>query len=383
MRVLCKLSSLSNCSPEESCQPRWPLPSAGLLLCVHSFEATEARKVEYDMIFGPAYKGIPLVAATAVALFEDHGVDLPYAYNRKEKKDHGEGGTIVGAPLIGRVLVIDDVITAGTAAREAAGIITAQGAQLGGLLIALDRQERGADTPLSAVEQVEQDLQVPVVPIVTLTDLILFLERKGGATYAEHAKRMRAHQEQFGSQARQCDRRRALSSAATGTQEVWLSDWRELLECWWIALPVPTQTQLGSCMGALGISLASSLDASWRVANGARSFETPQPEPLTSGCEWVGERLQLPEFPSFPTDKSFSLPPIPQLLPSWQHLQGLVEHRQAILALSSPQTSQQGATSAAVAGAGAGAVAAVFLLGLLSLGRRFNTRRAHKGAASS
>ena len=106
----------------------------------------------FDVLFGPAYKGIPLAAAAAIALEADHGKDVPYCFNRKEAKDHGEGGTIVGAPLAGRALVIDDVITAGTAAREAAAIISAQGAHLAGIVVALDRQERGADTDVSAIE---------------------------------------------------------------------------------------------------------------------------------------------------------------------------------------------------------------------------------------
>ena len=114
-------------------------------------------KLEYDVVFGPAYKGIPLAATTAIALAEA-GVDKPYCYNRKEAKDHGEGGTIVGAPLAGRALIVDDVITAGTAAREAAAIIGAQGATLAGIVVALDREERGGgDTKLSAIQQVPSD----------------------------------------------------------------------------------------------------------------------------------------------------------------------------------------------------------------------------------
>ena len=115
-------------------------------------------KLEYDVVFGPAYKGIPLAATTAIALAET-GVDKPYCYNRKEAKDHGEGGTIVGAPLAGRALIVDDVITAGTAAREAAAIIGAQGATLAGIVVALDREERGGgDTKLSAIQQVPSDI---------------------------------------------------------------------------------------------------------------------------------------------------------------------------------------------------------------------------------
>ena len=127
--------------------------------------------MEFDMLFGPAYKGIPLAAATAIALYEHHGKDYPYAFNRKEAKDHGEGGTIVGAALSGRVLVIDDVITAGTAIRESANIVAAQGAQLAGVAIALDRQERGNGTQ-SAVQEVEALYGIRVVNIVGLNEVI-------------------------------------------------------------------------------------------------------------------------------------------------------------------------------------------------------------------
>ncbi|MEN9502578.1 MAG: orotate phosphoribosyltransferase [Pseudomonadota bacterium] len=125
----------------------------------------------FDMLFGPAYKGIPLAAATAIALYEHHGKDYPYAFNRKEAKDHGEGGTIVGAALKGRVLVIDDVITAGTAIRESADIVAAQGAELAGVAIALDRQERGKGTQ-SAVQEVEALYGITVINIVGLGEVI-------------------------------------------------------------------------------------------------------------------------------------------------------------------------------------------------------------------
>ena len=127
--------------------------------------------VAFDMLFGPAYKGIPLAAATAIALYEHHGKDYPYAFNRKEAKDHGEGGTIVGAALKGRVLVIDDVITAGTAIRESADIVAAQGAELAGVAIALDRQERGKGTQ-SAVQEVEALYGITVINIVGLGEVI-------------------------------------------------------------------------------------------------------------------------------------------------------------------------------------------------------------------
>ncbi|OQX11451.1 MAG: orotate phosphoribosyltransferase [Thiothrix lacustris] len=127
--------------------------------------------VAFDMLFGPAYKGIPLAAATAIALYEHHGKDYPYAFNRKEAKDHGEGGTIVGAPLQGRVLVIDDVMTAGTAIREAADIVAAQGATLASVAISLDRQERGTGTQ-SAVQEVQTLYGIQVISIVGLREVI-------------------------------------------------------------------------------------------------------------------------------------------------------------------------------------------------------------------
>jgi orotate phosphoribosyltransferase len=126
--------------------------------------------IKFDMLFGPAYKGIPLATVTAAALAEHHGIDLPYCFNRKEAKDHGEGGNLVGAPLKGRVLIVDDVITAGTAVREAVSIILASGAEPVGLVIALDRQERGQGA-LSAVKEVEQEHKMQVAAIVRLAEL--------------------------------------------------------------------------------------------------------------------------------------------------------------------------------------------------------------------
>ncbi len=131
--------------------------------------------LEFDMIFGPAYKGIPLVALTAASLAEHQDIDVPYSYNRKEAKAHGEGGSIVGAPLAGRVLIVDDVITAGTAVREAYQLICAAGAEVAGLVISLDRQERGQG-PASAVQELQQALGIPVLSIVGLNDLITTLE---------------------------------------------------------------------------------------------------------------------------------------------------------------------------------------------------------------
>jgi orotate phosphoribosyltransferase len=124
------------------------------------------------MLFGPAYKGIPLVTAAAAALADHHGIDLPFAFNRKESKNHGEGGHIVGSPLQGRVLIVDDVITAGTAIRHSIEIIRAAGAHPAGVLLALDRQERGAVSPLSAVQEVREQFGMPVVAVINLSDLM-------------------------------------------------------------------------------------------------------------------------------------------------------------------------------------------------------------------
>ncbi len=134
--------------------------------------------IDFDVLFGPAYKGIPLVAVTAAALFEEHGRDCAWAFNRKEAKDHGEGGVIVGHPLTGRVLIIDDVITAGTAIRESMEIIASQGAEPAGVVIALDRQERGQGAR-SAIQEVEQEYGIPVRAIVRLRELVEFMEARG------------------------------------------------------------------------------------------------------------------------------------------------------------------------------------------------------------
>lgn len=137
-------------------------------------QALMAADMEFDMLYGPAYKGIPLVAVTVAALAEDHGRDLPFAFNRKEAKDHGEGGNIVGSPLRGRVVIVDDVISAGTSVRESIEIIQAHGATPAGVLIALDRQERGQGA-LSAVQEVREQFGLPVASIVQLQQLIEFL----------------------------------------------------------------------------------------------------------------------------------------------------------------------------------------------------------------
>jgi orotate phosphoribosyltransferase len=136
--------------------------------------------IDFDVLFGPAYKGIPLAAVTAAALYDQHGRDVAWAFNRKEAKDHGEGGTIVGHPLQGRILIIDDVITAGTAIRESMEIIRAQGAEPAGVVIALDRQERGTGS-LSAIQEVEREYGIPVAAIARLENLVEFLEQRGDA----------------------------------------------------------------------------------------------------------------------------------------------------------------------------------------------------------
>lgn len=139
-------------------------------------DAISASGIRYDMLFGPAYKGIPLATATAVALAAHHGRSIPYAFNRKEAKTHGEGGAVIGAALTGRVLIVDDVITAGTAARESVNLIRAAGAEAVGVALALDRQERGQGA-LSAVQELERSFGLQCVSIVTLADLIEALER--------------------------------------------------------------------------------------------------------------------------------------------------------------------------------------------------------------
>jgi len=159
-------------------------------------EAIVASGVSFDVLFGPAYKGIPLAAVTAAALFDRYGRDLPYAFNRKEAKDHGEGGAIVGHPLVGKkVLIIDDVITAGTAIRESLEVIRAQGGEAVGVVIALDRQERGKGER-SAIQEVEQDLGMPVTAIIRLEHIVGYLEGRPDA--AEHLERIRAYRREYG-----------------------------------------------------------------------------------------------------------------------------------------------------------------------------------------
>ena len=157
--------------------------------------ALAASDVKFDMLFGPAYKGIPLVTITAAALAEHEGRDLPYAYNRKEAKDHGEGGLIVGAPLKGGVLIVDDVITAGTAIRESIDIILAARARPAGVLLALDRQERAPGSDLSAVQQVRRQYGIPVVAVVNLAELMHHMSLQGRQ---EDLARMQSYRDRYG-----------------------------------------------------------------------------------------------------------------------------------------------------------------------------------------
>ena len=157
-------------------------------------KAVEAGGVHFDMLFGPAYKGIPLVAAIAVALAQ-RGRNFPFAYNRKEAKDHGEGGSIVGAPLAGHVLIVDDVISAGPSVRESVDLIHAAGATPAGVLIALDRQERGQGE-LSAVQEVKRDYGIPVIAVAGLRDLMAYLEYH--AEFSTHKTAVERYREHYG-----------------------------------------------------------------------------------------------------------------------------------------------------------------------------------------
>ena len=168
-------------------------------------EAIVQSGLAFDMIFGPAYKGIPLATAVAIALSEHHGRSVPYAFNRKESKDHGEGGLIVGAPLAGNVLIVDDVITAGTAIRESLELLRAAGARPAGVALALDRQERGPENtpgpPRSAVQDLESAEGLRCVSVVTLADLIEALSRPGSGPArisADQLTSLRAYRDRYG-----------------------------------------------------------------------------------------------------------------------------------------------------------------------------------------
>lgn len=152
-------------------------------------------ELEFDILFGPAYKGIPLAATTVVALADQQQRDVPYAFNRKEKKDHGEGGQLVGSELKGKVLIIDDVISAGTSVRESVDIIRAAGAQPAGVIIALDRQERGQGE-LSAIQEVQAEHGIPVLNIISLNDLLGYL--KDSKELGEHLPAVQAYREKYG-----------------------------------------------------------------------------------------------------------------------------------------------------------------------------------------
>ena len=158
-------------------------------------DALAASDLNFDMLFGPAYKGIPLVTITAAALAEQHRRSVPFAFNRKEAKDHGEGGQIVGSPLKGRVLIVDDVITAGTAIRESIEIIVSSGAAPAGVLLALDRQERAPGSDFSAVQEVRSQYQIPVVSVINLSDLMQHVSQSGQAA---ELSSMRLYRERYG-----------------------------------------------------------------------------------------------------------------------------------------------------------------------------------------
>ena len=157
--------------------------------------AIKDSKLKFDVLFGPAYKGIPLATTCAVALYEHQNINIPYSFNRKEAKAHGEGGNIVGAALTGDVLIIDDVITAGTAIREAMDIIAAANAKPAGVIIALDRQEKGTGE-LSAIQEVEQQYNIPVLSIIKLEHLISYIE--GNSEFSKYLDKVKAYRDQYG-----------------------------------------------------------------------------------------------------------------------------------------------------------------------------------------
>lgn len=157
--------------------------------------AIQASAVNFDVVFGPAYKGIPIGTSVSVALFNHYGIDKPVCFNRKEVKDHGEGGNLIGSPLQGKILLVDDVITAGTAIRESMELISANQAELAAVLIALNRKERGKGE-LSAIQEVERDYQCQVLSIIDLDDLMQFIEQD--PRYSSHLPEMRAYRAEFG-----------------------------------------------------------------------------------------------------------------------------------------------------------------------------------------
>jgi orotate phosphoribosyltransferase len=164
-------------------------------LALHYARAIETSAIRYDMLYGPAYKGIPLVAAVSMALSDHFSRDVPYCFNRKESKDHGEGGSVIGAALEGDVLIIDDVVSAGTSVRESVRIIAQGGARAVGLVVSVDRQERGPDAR-SAIQAIEEDLGLRVVSIVSLDDLVSYLQSDKGRS--GDLERVRAYRQEFG-----------------------------------------------------------------------------------------------------------------------------------------------------------------------------------------
>jgi orotate phosphoribosyltransferase len=159
--------------------------------------AIEASNQQFDILFGPAYKGIPLVSTTAIALATKHGINKPFCFNRKETKDHGEGGLIVGAELSGEVMIIDDVITAGTAVREAADILQNNGATLKSIAVAMDRQERGTGS-LSAIQEIEQNYQIKIISIINLQNIISYLESAEDSSLHQHLDAVMSYRKEFG-----------------------------------------------------------------------------------------------------------------------------------------------------------------------------------------
>ncbi len=152
--------------------------------------------LSFDMLFGPAYKGIPLVSTTAVALAEHYQQDVPYAFNRKQVKDHGEGGQIVGADLRGRVVIVDDVVTVGTAIKASMELLEAAGATLAGVVVLLDRQEQGTESGVSAIAAIARRYRVPVLPVITLADIIAFVRQD--ARWQAHLSSIEAYQQRWG-----------------------------------------------------------------------------------------------------------------------------------------------------------------------------------------
>ena len=158
--------------------------------------ALEESDIEFDMLFGPAYKGIPLASVMSASLFMNHDKDVPFVYNRKEKKDHGEGGRIVGPPLSGKIVIVDDVITAGTAIKEASQIIRETGAEISGIIIAIDRQEKGAGE-YSAVQEASSKLGVPVISIVNLDQILAFV-KNSSSELEDHVEAIENYRKEYG-----------------------------------------------------------------------------------------------------------------------------------------------------------------------------------------